>query len=351
MMPEMPKTPATTIGCPTCKSPDPNTCRSDCYNPWHQGLVVHFQCEPIGTPGDACHAACSVPIDDPPSQLAVGWEFVSCPQCLAIAPAGDRGKRDSGMPTREKIGDAESEFWSELRRATIIRHPQELSDEEVDHASSDDLRAAYRSLRDHYLTETTSLISRRDDLTRRRDDVLAKSHQDLHAALPGEVLAQCQRLMENAGSIMQSDETTIDRLSSENARLAKIGDTAAKVLAARVADPTNSTMPDYLSDNELVTWLDRSGLQRSALEGTYLGLIFAELRERRDAEAMFVDVDLQLQRLVDCPACADDSHGSDDEHRAILKRWRIARAALCALARIHRGYLRSRNAPDGGDPR
>jgi len=252
---------------------------------------------------------------------------------------------------------------------------QELSNEDVDRSSPDDLRAAYRSLRDHHLTETTALISRRDDLTRRRDDALAKSNQ---------VHTKSQRLLIQAQAIMHRDEETIDRLGSENARLSEIvdfmqhryspignrpcalcvydddrlvrycamhrwHDTAAKILAARAVDPENPATTDYLSDEELVAWADAAFAYREPMAGSYLRLILDELRERRDAEAMFVDVDLQLQVLVDCEACADDTHGSDDEHRKILKRWRIAQGTLCALARIHRGYLRSRNAPDGED--
>jgi hypothetical protein len=359
--------------CPTCRSNDPNVCATGCYNPWHRGLVVHLQKEPIGATRDACHAACSAPIDDPPSELAVDRAFVSCPTCLScdrahVAPTcadpacyreehakkadailqglGDlvrQGKLDPDPSTNEKLeklGDTDGNPWSEP--AKVIRRHQELSDEEVDRATLDDLRVAYRSLRDHHVTETTALVSRRDDLTRRRDDLLARNQQ---------VLTQSQQLIERASTIMQSDAANLDRLGSENARLTEIVDTAAKLLASRVADPTNPTMPDYLSDDELATWLDRAGLACAALEGTYLRLVLDELRERRDAEAMFVDADLQLQRIADCEACAENMHGTDHEHRAILKRWRIAQAALCALARIHRGYLISVSVPSEGDPR
>lgn len=329
--------------CPICRSTDPNVCRSDCYNPWHRSLVVHLQNEPIGTPGGECHAACSAPIDDPPSQLAVDRDFVSCPQCLDI-------------PTRDRS--------------------HELSDDAVDQVTPEALRVAYRALRDHHVADTTAIISRRDDITRRRDDLLVRDEQ---------ILVESQRLLASADTIMRRDEQTIDRLSAENERLSEIinfmqnyyspiggrscalcvyvegrfvrpcavhrwDDTAGKLLASRAADPADPTTTNYLSDAELAAWMDRTDLKQAALMGTYLRLILDELRERRDAEAMFVDVDLQLQRLVDCEACADDTHGSSDEHRAILKRWRIAQSALCALARIHRGYLRSKNAP-GCDPR
>lgn len=43
--------------------------------------VVHLQLEPIGTPGEMCHASCDAMIDDPPSQLAVDVMFVTCPHC------------------------------------------------------------------------------------------------------------------------------------------------------------------------------------------------------------------------------------------------------------------------------
>lgn len=41
--------------------------------------------------------------------------------------------------------------------ATIIRSRQELSEDEINEASSEALRDAYRALRDHHVTETTPL--------------------------------------------------------------------------------------------------------------------------------------------------------------------------------------------------
>ena len=85
----------TTHHCPNCKSTDPHVCASNCYNPWHLGLVVHLQREPIGTPGAECHAACSAVIDDAPSELAINQAFVSCPACLVV---GFSRKADEILP-------------------------------------------------------------------------------------------------------------------------------------------------------------------------------------------------------------------------------------------------------------
>jgi hypothetical protein len=390
--------------CPTCRSNDPKVCATNCYNPWHRGLVVHL------TPPDAYHAACSAPINDPPSELAADRKFVSCLRCLALcdrthtAPTCDdpacyreehakkadeflpglgdlvrKGKLDPDLPVGDKIVDA-SDLWTE-RPAVVIKRHQELSDVEINCATADELRDAYRALREHHVAETTALVSRRDDITRRRDDLTRR----MDALTENQqILAKGQQLLEGARSIMQRDGETIEQLSGEKDRLAEIidfmrdhyspiggrscalcvyeegrfirscaihrwDDTAAKLLATRLSDPERP-MTDYLSDNELAAWLDRVGLRRADLEGTYLRLILDELRERRDAEAMFVDADLQLQALAGCETCADDTHATDHEHRAIVKRWRIAQGALCALARIHRGYLRSLTAPAGDSP-
>ena len=242
---------------------------------------------------------------------------------------------------------------------TQIQHHQELSDEDVDRASIDDLRAAYRALRDHHIAETTALISRRDDLTRRRDAQLAKNQH---------VLTESQKLIERADAIMTSDQETLDRLGTENARLSEIidymqnryspiggrscalcvyvegrfirpcalhrwEDTTAKVLASRAADPEDPLTTDQLSDGELATWAASVDVHT----------------ERRDAELIFAEVDRQFQE-VDCRTCDDEGADNCEVHKLLVRQWRSARAALCDLARIHRGYLRSLNAPNGGDP-
>lgn len=261
---------------------------------------------------------------------------------------------------------------------TQIQHHQELSDEDVDRASIDDLRAAYRALRDHHVTETTALISRRDDLTRRRDEQLANSH---------EIIADSQKLIEQADAIMRNNEEVIDRLGSENARLSEIvefmqkryspiggrscalcvyvdgrfvrpctmhrfgHDQAATLCAERPADPTDPKTPDGLSDEELETWADANGIYEDAMKGTCLRMVVDELRERRDAEILFVELDRKFQDVVDCAACDDGGPDGCEDHKALIRSWRAARSALCDLARIHRGYLMSLNAPGGGDPR
>lgn len=48
-------------------------------------MKIHLQLEPIGTPGALCRAACGDPVDDLPSQLSVGVEFITCPRCIERA--------------------------------------------------------------------------------------------------------------------------------------------------------------------------------------------------------------------------------------------------------------------------
>lgn len=273
--------------------------------------------------------------------------------------------------------------------APVARH-QELSDEQIEEASLDELRAAYRALRVHHIVETTALISRRDDLTRRRDEQIAKNNVQL---------VEGQKLMEQANTIMRRDEEVIDRLGSENARLSEIidfmrnhyspiggrgcalcvyeegrfirpcalhrwDDTAAKVLASRATDPDErltgrnlfdcpnseeAATLDHLSDGELAAWAERAGVYQETMEGSYLRLIVDELRERRSAEALFAEVDREFQG-VDCATCDDEGADNCEKHKLLVRQWRSTRAALCDLARLHRGYLRSLSAPDGGDP-
>ena len=235
--------------CPTCRSSNPNIAASNCYNPWHRGIDVHLQHDPFGTTGAGCGAACGATIDDPPSQLAVSLEFVSCPACIVAVPACDRshpspsctdpgcyretaarkadeilpglgdlvrkGRLDPDPPTSTPITKVEDDRSRWKDPATILGRHQELSDDEIDQTSLEDLRGAYRSLRDHHVAETTALVSRRDDLTRRRDALLAKNQT---------ILAESQRLITTASTIMSSDEKRIDHLTEENARLSEIID-------------------------------------------------------------------------------------------------------------------------------
>ena len=258
---------------------------------------------------------------------------------------------------------------------TVARH-QELSDDQVASASLNELRAAYRALREHHIAETTALISRRDDLTRRRDDQLAKGQ---------EVLGQSQKLIERADQIMRSDGETIDRLGTENARLSEIidfmrhhyspiggracalcvydegrfvkpcalhrwDDRVAKVLASRAGAADDPATLDYVSDDELTAWVGLAGIDEASMEGAYLRQIIDELRERRAAEAIFAEVDRKFQD-VDCRTCDDTGADNCAAHKLLVRQWRSARAALCDLTRLHRGYLLSLNAPHGGNPR
>ena len=251
---------------------------------------------------------------------------------------------------------------------TPIPRYQELSDEDVERASLDDLRAAYRTLRDHHIAETAALISRRDEFTRRRDELL-KSPEDLT----------------KTHTLVNRADEFIDRLGSENARLSEIvdfmqndysplggrgcalcvyvdgqfvracalhrwEDTAAKVLASRASDPEDPATADHLTDIELAAWAASVDLYDESMRTSYLRMIVDELEDRRHAEVLFAEIDREFQD-VDCPTCDDGGADNCETHKAIVRQWRSARAALCDLARIHRSYLLSLNAPDEGDPK
>jgi len=47
---------------------------TDCWNPWHRGVIVHQE-----SPRD--RARCGTAIDDPPNQLSIRLDFVSCHRC------------------------------------------------------------------------------------------------------------------------------------------------------------------------------------------------------------------------------------------------------------------------------
>lgn len=330
---------------------------------------------------------------------------------------------------------------------SIKRH-QELSDEDLERASLEDLRVAYRSLREHHVAETIALLARRDDITKRRDDLIARGRQQIE---------EMQKLIERASVIMQRDEEAIDRLGSENARLSEIVDfmrnhysplggrgcalcvyeegrfirpcaihrwydelrerqksvsnaarsdgymgcsrthaappcedpacyceehahKADQILpglgdfirrgavgpelwieindqilpplrATREADPADPRTPDRPSDDELIAWANRAGIYQPSMDGTYFRFVLDEIRERRDAEKVFVDLDRQFQNILDCTACDDGGPDGCKEHKPLIRAWRDARSNLCEQARVHRGYLLSLNAPDGGDPR
>jgi hypothetical protein len=170
------ETTVTTDRCPTCGSADPNIAASSCHNfAWHRGDVVHLQNEPLGTPGAQCNAACGAKIDDPPSQLSVDREFVTCRECYREASArraddavpglGDlvwEGKLVPDLPTRKKLSDKDNDHWRDS--TAITRRHQELTDDEINRATSEELRAAYRLLRDHHIAETTALVTQRNAL-------------------------------------------------------------------------------------------------------------------------------------------------------------------------------------------
>jgi hypothetical protein len=196
-----------------------------------------------------------------------------------------------------------------------------LADAEIDAATPDELRAAYQSLREHHIAETTSLISRRDDLTRRRDAQFSKNMEHLA----------------KAATLICRDEEVIARLVSENTCLSE---TIAKIFASRAAGPQESMATDCLSDVELTAWAERAGINRPSMAGLYLRLIVDELHERRDAEAIFVEVDRRFQ-ATDCRTCDDQGADNCEDHQLLVRHWRSARAALCDLARLHRGYLRN----------
>jgi hypothetical protein len=118
---------------------------------------------------------------------------------------------------------------------------------------------------------------------------------------------------------------------------------AHKALLVKRPLPVDTAV--YLTDGELAGWLKL--IEQTYFQGTYLAAILTELRERRDAEAFFIDADLQLQAIGDCGDCNGGAHPADHPHREIISRWRLAQGALCAMARIHRGYQDSLR---GGTP-
>lgn len=172
--------------CPTCgssKSGSPNTAASNCYNAWHRGDVVHLQREPLGTPGPRRDAACGAEVDDPPSQLTSDREFITCRQCrreiyariadeaadaLGILPGlGDLVRQGKLTPRESQPRAAidEDEAWSDSVK--IIRHHQELTDDEIDRTTLEGLRSAYRSLRDHHIAEIADLVQQLRTVTNR----------------------------------------------------------------------------------------------------------------------------------------------------------------------------------------
>ena len=238
---------------------------------------------------------------------------------------------------------------------SIPRH-QELSDDDVERASLDDLRAAYRSLRDHHIAETTALISRRDDLTRRRDELLTETNEDLTDRLGSENarLSEIVDFMQNHYSPLGGRGCAlcvyVDGRFVRACALHRWEDTAAKVLASRAADPEDPTTADHLTDRELAAWAASVDLYHESMKTSYLRMIVDELEDRRHAEVMFAEIDRQFQD-VDCATCDDEGADHCETHKALVRQWRSARAALCDLARIHRSYLLCLNAPDGGDPK
>jgi hypothetical protein len=222
--------------CPICRSTDPSIDAPYCGNPWHRGLVVHFQCEPNDS------APCGAAIDDPPSQLAVDLAFVSCSQCRALFPSCSQAhpappcadpacyreqsarRADEDLPglgdlVRKGVLEPDLPSGSRIREIgdpglTIKRH-RELSDDEVAQTSLEKLQAAYRSLRDHHVAETTALVEGRAVFAKRCDEALAKTKR---------LLVWSQGLLAHGTAIMRRDEAEISNLRSENARLSEIID-------------------------------------------------------------------------------------------------------------------------------
>jgi hypothetical protein len=131
-----------------------------------------------------------------------------------------------------------------------------------------------------------------------------------------------------------------------------VGDQIIPALhAIRTADPRDPDTEFHLSDSELRAWANQCGLDQPSMEETFLYYIFAELRGRRDAESLFVELDRKLQDVVDCRDCATGGPDGCEDHEGLIRSWRDARSVLCDLARTHHGLMQSRNAPSGGDPR
>lgn len=139
--------------CPSCGSLRQEE-RPGCYNPWHRQILVHLQSEPLGTSGSQCSAACDDAIDDPPSQLTVDKAFVSCAKCIRLVRTG---KLNPGPPPSTKIDGASD--WSDPV-LVMFGHHRALSEDQIDNATPEDLRTAYRELRTHciaLITHSTQL--------------------------------------------------------------------------------------------------------------------------------------------------------------------------------------------------
>lgn len=209
---------------------------------------------------------------------------------------------------------------------TKIRTYVELSDEDVQRAPADELRAAYRALRDHRAAEAAE--------SARLAEIVGYM-TDRYSPLGGRGCALC---VYDDGRFVRP--CAVHRWE----------DVTAKVLARRTADPEDPSFETHLSEAELAAWTASAAIDEPHLEGTNLRAVLDELRERRDAELLFVEVDRQLQDVIDCTACDDGGPDGCAQHHGLIWQWRNARSALCDLARIHRGYLLCLNAPSGGDP-
>ena len=207
--------------CPACRSIS-QSAAEDCHNPWHRGLVVHFQRDPIGTPDAECRAACGGQVDDAPSELAIRWEFVSCPSCLVMAPDCDRrhpapscadpacyregaahaadsllpglgdlvrkGVLDPDLSTTSATVEGAVDRWKDQATILIGCH-HVLSNDKIEQASPEELRAAYRGL----LAETTAVAARHGDLARRYADLaeVVDFMQNRYSPIGGRPCALC----------------------------------------------------------------------------------------------------------------------------------------------------------------
>lgn len=194
---------------------------------------------------------------------------------------------------------------------SITRH-QELSDTDVDRASNEALRAAYRSLRDHRGAETSAEIMEDDARTLARLSEIIDFMRNHYSPIGGRSCALC---VYEEGRFIRSCKVHLWE------------DAAKRIFATRADAPDDPTTTDHLSDRELFVWANRAGLYEDDLRDTCVRLIVDELRDRRAAEAIFVELDRQFQDIVDCDGCSRGGPDGCTEHEDLIRAWRNARRA------------------------
>lgn len=266
--------------CPICLSTDPSICASNCYNPWHHGSIVHF-------PQGAGNALCGTILDDPPSQLAVNLDFVSCPACRYEWLARDAEARMPGM------GET-------FRQSRHVIDQQKIRIEALEEILT--LKKEHLELREQHVTlleERVTLLEERGELTRR---------------LEATVVSQ-RAAVQEATEIVVATRKKIEHLTLTR-----------ELLAAPT--PEDPARPRHLTHEELDRWMAQIG---DLPAESCLRIALDELRALRGLHAAFDEIDRRYDE-INCAVC-DKGEGSFfghcDEHATIVRAWNRARVALC----------------------